>query len=1560
MPMNPTNANVKVWGLLLSLILVMLMIVPILPLKKVSAATYTVNTLDDHDDGHCTTGDCTLREAINAARDSCWDAVDTIEFDPSLSGTIRLKPSLGPLPDLTCPMVIDGDGRITISGDYDGDGVADVDHAFNVIAWDGSGIDPDIEITGLTFERFTSYSFAVTPQGQVYVHDVEVRYSGIGISIYSTSYSDSRLRVELADVHDNSLQGIYVRVSGSSGKSAITISKSYIYSNGQQGIWLDGTASGVEFYNVRIGDPSDSSSGNYVYSNGAEGILLSGNVHDSYIYYNKVGMDDSSNRAPNGDGPGSKGDGGIVLANGPYGNKVKYNEVAWHYYQNIALVGSGTDSNVLSGNYVHCDPTLTEPQCYIGILVSEGASKNVIGGDSSNWNIVTGHRYEGIAVYGQGTDGNEISYNKVGAFDSSGSYTGKRDEGNGAGIGVLSEASPHIHFPFPVYATDPSYYHQGPANTEIHHNNVTGNHGNGIILVWTTGFDIYRNNVTDNSGNGIYWIGSTGKVHDKNNITDNDLSGIRVEPFWGYEGTDHPALSPSTYDDDVLSQPTDPNGYGIYGNSIKDNGEYGVYVVDNPWIRLDYLKDPSKADNQLSGNSEGDARKVWFGYAKVEDADGNPVMGKTVEVLRDDGDYTADYTSTTYDSQGRYGPSNFNYNDVTTWFQILEEEITSSGEYKNYNPYEFRISGSLPIYEFYSWDGKYPNPPGESGGATESPQGSGAYRYQYAKVTYRKAEQSPYAGKVVINEILYRQCSCTNNNESIELYFNGDVDISGWKITDGSEGLDCSGHFEFTFPSGSVYHKGDYVIVWIGPSGNAPWADGQYRINGGAGCRCLLNNKGDDIWLLDSSGKVVDYVAYGSDGGIKDASPPGMWDGNNAPAPSDYMQSISLTPNGKYSDSGLDWELTTSGTASGPVTVDTDESTCKGYEAKDSLGRNNNHLIDLMVKPSGSGLYVYDDVYEYPYKTQKVSATTQVGEKNSFSVKFEYEMDGGGPLTSNEGVQLGATYSCPGWSITFYDGDTPISLPAQFTLTPSNPDKELKLIVKPGKAGSCNIVLTLSYHDDVKGYDIPYDEALINVRAVEVKKVAQTCEVKGYLNATDVLDGYPVGLGDTLEYNLTIESHCDKEVEVEAVIQLPDGVNLIKENLTAYIGEITYMEAENAVIWKGKVPPSSKVNVSSFNVTVGRVPLGYPVIANSTLECLSTGCKAVKRSDDPLTPPEYDPTIRPVTEMNKLILPAGTAKIPVNLTLYGTSKVIISNCEGWNLSFNGGPLEEFIQGSGTLEVKAPPKAKVGDSCTVVFVPRHVQQLIYWPMHELKIQQLVLNLSVAPILRARAYLDITPRKVRSGGLVHLLLTVDNEGDVDLPIELDLPLNGLRALGILYHMGGKVSTRNRLEWVVTVPPWSSRKIDVVAIAPLAGGNVKLQGEVHVIGRNVTFMTDDPKTAASEDPTLLEVTSLEHVSSGEEVTKTSEQAPSSSNISISAGQNTSPSSAENTSTAQQEITSNSSVGESIQAARGREGVRISPKSSLKHLIDRLSPIVMAFFTFAILLILMKEELK
>src|SRR5262245_4526716 len=61
------------------------------------AATFTVNTADDHNDGACDGADCTLREAINAANGGSGG--DTISFNISGGGLKTINLST-PLPEI--------------------------------------------------------------------------------------------------------------------------------------------------------------------------------------------------------------------------------------------------------------------------------------------------------------------------------------------------------------------------------------------------------------------------------------------------------------------------------------------------------------------------------------------------------------------------------------------------------------------------------------------------------------------------------------------------------------------------------------------------------------------------------------------------------------------------------------------------------------------------------------------------------------------------------------------------------------------------------------------------------------------------------------------------------------------------------------------------------------------------------------------------------------------------------------------------------------------------------------------------------------------------------------------------------------------------------------------------------------------------------------------------------------------------------------------------------------------------------------------------------------------
>src|SRR5438093_635360 len=73
------------------------------------AATFTVNTADDHDDGVCNAADCTLREAINAA-----NAGDTINFNVVGSGVHTINATNGF--SITKAVIIDGTTQLGFAG----------------------------------------------------------------------------------------------------------------------------------------------------------------------------------------------------------------------------------------------------------------------------------------------------------------------------------------------------------------------------------------------------------------------------------------------------------------------------------------------------------------------------------------------------------------------------------------------------------------------------------------------------------------------------------------------------------------------------------------------------------------------------------------------------------------------------------------------------------------------------------------------------------------------------------------------------------------------------------------------------------------------------------------------------------------------------------------------------------------------------------------------------------------------------------------------------------------------------------------------------------------------------------------------------------------------------------------------------------------------------------------------------------------------------------------------------------------------------------------------------
>jgi CSLREA domain-containing protein len=74
--------------------------------------TFVVTTTSDHDDGSCSVGDCTLREAINVANSA--SGANTISFMNSVTGVITLQSGLGTL-TVTDSVTITGPGARVLS-----------------------------------------------------------------------------------------------------------------------------------------------------------------------------------------------------------------------------------------------------------------------------------------------------------------------------------------------------------------------------------------------------------------------------------------------------------------------------------------------------------------------------------------------------------------------------------------------------------------------------------------------------------------------------------------------------------------------------------------------------------------------------------------------------------------------------------------------------------------------------------------------------------------------------------------------------------------------------------------------------------------------------------------------------------------------------------------------------------------------------------------------------------------------------------------------------------------------------------------------------------------------------------------------------------------------------------------------------------------------------------------------------------------------------------------------------------------------------------------------------
>jgi len=223
--------------------------------------------------------------------------------------------------------------------------------------------------------------------------------------------------------------------------------------------------------------------GNVISGNLGSGVSVEGTgTNANYIEGNIIGLDAA--------GTSDLGNGynGVLINFGASSNTIggdstdKRNVISGNAQHGVAIINSMTSGNVVSGNFIGTDisGTLDQGNDFRGVDLANGATNNIIGGDTlAERNVISGN-YDGVTLSGLGAEDNVITGNLIGT-DASGALP--LPNGN-IGVYIRSGAQDNT---------------VGPNNI-IAFNGSLGVHVNGGT---TFGNVITRNSIHDNTGAGI-------------------------------------------------------------------------------------------------------------------------------------------------------------------------------------------------------------------------------------------------------------------------------------------------------------------------------------------------------------------------------------------------------------------------------------------------------------------------------------------------------------------------------------------------------------------------------------------------------------------------------------------------------------------------------------------------------------------------------------------------------------------------------------------------------------------------------------------------------------------------------------------------------------------------------------------------------------------------------------------------------------------------------------------------------------------------------------------------
>ncbi len=347
-----------------------------------------------------------------------------------------------------------------------------------------------------------------------------------------------------------------------------------------------GVAIGDQAQSNLIGTNADGSGDalerNVLSGNTYQGIFIgdSGTMQN-VVAGNYIGVDSSGTAAL------ANGSDGITIANGASANRIgtngdgthdaaERNVIAANTYAGVSIGDTGSDNNVIAGNYIGLDAGgAAMGNLANGVYISNGAQSNRIGtngdnvNDAAERNVISDNAFDGVQIDGSGTSGNIVAGNYIGTDVSGTVPMGNQNHGVFLSNGAQSNRIG---------------IHAGDAGAGNEANVISGNHWGGVAL-------------------------------DDANTSNNVVAGNTI----GMDAARTVALGNANYGVEIgngASQNLIGGATAALGNLIAYNGWNGIRVWDNAsidnTIRANsiYGNDTPQVDLNFDGpttNDNGDA-----------------------------------------------------------------------------------------------------------------------------------------------------------------------------------------------------------------------------------------------------------------------------------------------------------------------------------------------------------------------------------------------------------------------------------------------------------------------------------------------------------------------------------------------------------------------------------------------------------------------------------------------------------------------------------------------------------------------------------------------------------------------------------------------------------------------------------------------------------------------------------------------------------------------------------------------------------------------------------------